>query len=509
MPRLKEVSTLETLCIKSVGKFIVSLPRRIQSYIQIDIRKNPECFRKYINKLSCFLVSYINCYLYDTVAVEVLRAVERFGNEELAELILNSRLKHLDFSGWPEPDRSVFYKNLSKLHGLEMLNLGSGIPKLPTFDYKAEITTAFKTMKHLRFLCLHCDCTDQIIQAISEHCRHIQFIDVTFSWSVTDQSVQYLVQCQQLQELHLHCTAVTMGQHAILFSQLPYLQNIGRCDYFERIAKSLNQGPYNNFKKVAVEVFTARILDWLAPLFPKLESLCLHPLFSIQVDLSKLIHLKYLKDLKLTRVSQYIQSFNKVIRLVGPQLLHLHLEDSDAIPLNSLLLIGNCCRNLTSLIVYNSYFVNYHSLDDPVSDFNKLTFSKLKKVYWDVRNSAVLLEDLICNSVDIEYFHVGYSTRIEHENLVNILLVNPMKCLKELRVEHSDNMDMYTVQMILDSCPNLEVLSDLERWPAISEVDLKTFQDSIRLRNFNLNVSSPWKPFSCCCRTSYGYSYYY
>lgn len=508
MPRFNEVPTLETLSIKSVGKFIANLPRRIRSDIQIDIHKNPDCFQKYLKKLSVILISHINCYLYDTVAVKVLQAVDCYENEQLAELMLNSRLKHLDFSGWPEIDRSIFYKNLAKLHGLETLNLGSEIPKWPTFDCKTQIITAFKTMRNLRFLCLHCDCTDQIIQSISENCRHIQFIDVTFSCSVTDQSVQYLVQCQQLQELHLHCTSVTMGQHAILFSQLPYLQSVGRCDYFERIAKSLNQGPYNNFRKAIVEVFTARILDWLAPLFPKLESLCLHPLFSIQVDLSKLIYFNYLKELKLTRVGQYIQSFNQVIKLVGPQLMHLHLEDSEAIPLNSLLLIGNCCHNLTSLVILNSYFVKYHSFDESVNDFNKQTFSKLTKIYWDVRNSAIILEDIVCNAVDIEYLHVGYSTRIEHENVLNILLVNPMKCLKELSVEHSDNINMDTVQIILDSCPNLEVLSDLGQWSAISEVDLRTFENSIRSRNFKLNVSSPWKSLSCCCRTSYGYSCY-
>lgn len=507
MPRYREVPTLESLSIKSVGKFIVSLPRRILSDTQIVKPKNHESFQKYMNKLRCFLVSYINCYLYDTVAVEVLRAVERNGNEQLAELILNSRLKHLDCSDWSIfSDRSVLYRHLAKLHSLETLSLGSRIPKLFSLDCKTELTTAFRTMRNLRFFSLHCQCNDQIIQAISENCRHIQFIDVTFSYLVTDQSVQYLVQCQQLQELHLHCTSVTMSQHTILFSQLPYLQNVGRCDYFERIAKTLNQGPYNSFKRVAVEVFTGRILDWLVPLFPKLESLCLHPLFSIQVDLSKLIRLNYLKELKLTRVSQYIQSFNLVIRLVGHQLLHLHLEDSEGIPLNSLLLIGNCCRNLTSLVIHNSYFVDYHRLDEPVSDFNQSTFSELKELYWDVRNTSVLLEDILCNAVDIEYLQVGYSTRLEHKNLVNIFSVNPMKCLKELSVEHSDNMNMVTVQMILDSCPNLEVLSELRRWQAISEVDLRIFQDLIRTKNFNLNVTSPWKSLSCCCRTSRGYN---
>lgn len=83
---------------------------------------------------------------------------------------------------------------------------------------------------------------------------------------------------------------------------------------------------------------------------------------------------------------------------------------------------------------------------------------------------------------------MGTSTGITHSTIVNVLNVNPMKHLEELRILYSQDMNMRTVELLLASCTNLKVLSELESWQGINADELSIFKKYIKTNNFDLDI---------------------
>lgn len=508
MPHLRQVSTLHTLCLKSIGTLVVNLP----SQIAPDIQGDWQLLQQNIGEFGDALGSYVPWCLYDLVAVEVLKAIKNLIKEEkcsyrlvinMAKVILDSKLKRLDFSGCPEIIRPVLYENLFKMNGLESLIIRLGFSEWHSLNRNTKILKAFKVMTNLRSVCLRYDCNDEIVQVISENCLNIRSIDVTLSKSVTDQSVQYFLKCRQLIYLQLGGTSVTRPGHARLISKLPHLKYIGYCDTFDRLAMYMSQKPYNNIQRIMTEHFSAKTLGLLAQFFPKLESLSL--IFNVRaLELTELVHFKCLKELLIAKIPKWLQSYQQTFEIFGHQLVHVHLEDSNELSLDSLTEIGNCCPNLTSLVIYRVKFENSYNIVNRVATRLKpQSFSKLKKLFWSVKNtySATLLQLILSKAVRIKYLHVGSSTGIQHLHIVNVLRVNRMKYLKELKVLNSTDMNMQTVELLLASCPNLTVLSELRRWEGISEHELIEFENFIKKSNFDLDISPIRLSLPRCCES--------
>lgn len=507
MPYLKEVPTLHTLCLKSIGASVTNLSTQITPQIQGDL----QYVHKEISGLSEALDSVPWC-LYDLLAVEVLHGIKNLIKQEkssyhplvvnIAELMMSSKLKQLNFSRCPELIRPVLYENLHKLNGLETLIIKIGLSEWCTSNRDAKILQAIKPMSNLRFFCLHFDCTDEIVQVISENCLDILYIDVTLSKGVTDQSVEYFFKCSKLQYLQLGGTSVTRPGHARLISQLSSLRNTGYCEKFNCVAKCMGRGPYNHIKKITTDNFSRRSLKLLGQYFPNVESVSL--IFNVHIPefgaCSELVPLKYLKGLLLGRLPKWLPSFQRTFELFGHQLSHIHLEDSSQISVDSLVVIGNCCINLRSLVMYRVRFETTYNIADRFSSLSKPeSFSRLKKLFWVVSDSATLLQHILTKAIKIKYLHVGYSTDIQHVHIVNILRVHRMKHLKELKVLYSKDMNMQTVELLLANCHNLKVLSELKRWQGISEAELIDFQDMIKKKNFDLDVSPVRLSLPHCC----------
>lgn len=516
MPKIREVSSLQTFCIKSVSALVLDLSSRLAAKSE-DV---PQYLERNIDNLKETLISYVNWYIHDSVAVDVMQSIARFINVEknvqhfkgatkvylverevairLVEAVVNPKLRHVDFSRWPEPIRHILYRNITKMVGLVTLTLRS------IGGYNTNILAGFKTMTNLRSVSLHLECNNEIIAAISENCLHIQYIDVTSSLLVTDESVTYLVECRELQEILLHNTSVSIAGYANLISQLPKLENVGRCNDFLYIMNWLDEPPYNNFKKINTKELETSTLSLLGSFFPKLESLSLF--FDILTpDLRELRHLHCLKELKLVMVDQYLSSFNSALFVAGNKLVHLHLEFSEPMPFYSFISIGNNCPNLESLVFYGSQFEDDDRFSESISSKLKpQAFSKLESVFWDLSNCAYLLEITLSKAVQIEYIHVGMHTLFQHFNIVNILQVNPMKFLRDLNVWYSNSMNMQTVFLLLGSCPNLKVLSRLQRWRSITQAELIKFQDLIKTNNWELNINFTRRPLGpSCCESFY------
>ncbi|KAH1024587.1 hypothetical protein HUJ05_004049 [Dendroctonus ponderosae] len=517
MPKFRDVRSLKTLSLKSVGSLVVHMTPTIISKFRHS--KDPEkimgSLQRSIDRLNETLVAYVPYYLHETMAVEVLEAVKvliekkrktcyynysmsHFLTEmnvlvSLTEVVLNHRLRNIDFSRWPKIMRYVLYKNLGKMSGLEVLNLGSCTGGWRTSEFDKYILDGIRIMRNLRSICLCFDCSDLVIQTVSENCPFIQSIDVTSSGCVTDRSIPCLLNCKQLKELQLHRTSVSVSGLAKLISGLPRLQNIGKCDEFRHIIvyiyqSEINCGPFE-LRNIQTRDLSTESLRLLVEMFPKVEYISLF--HDMQVaDLSVLVSLVRLRELKLLSCAFYGDSLKQLLEIAGRNFTHIHLEHVEEMDFNVLGVIGNYCPKLKSLVFYNcdlrSALVANNRILEPLQAH---PFYNLERIFWVVDSSTSYLEFILSHAVNIRYIHLGSSSGITHSSMVNILRINPMKHLEELRVLYSSDMNMRTVELLLASCTSLKVLSELESWQGISIEELNSFRHQIKSSNFDLDIS--------------------
>ncbi|XP_063932054.1 uncharacterized protein LOC135144045 isoform X1 [Zophobas morio] len=513
MPKHRHVPTLQTLSLRGTGALVVSLSPPIVAKLQgyHDPQKIVTGLYRCLDCLNELLATHVPYYLYDNMATEVLYAVKgliektkktyyphtnmsAFLTEmnvvvSLTEVVLSPLLKQIDFTEWPKIMRYVLYKNLAKMTGLEVLNLGSCTGGWRTSDYDKYIVEGISRMKHLRSLCLCFDCTDQVIQVIGDNCPLMQCLDVTSSRSVTDRSIPSFLKCTQLKELQLHRTSVTPVGLAQILRGLAKLQDIGRCDDVGGVVKALHQsggsGPFF-LRRIHARGLSQENLRLLVDLFPKVEFINLFNDEQV-TDLTILTSLDCLKELKLLSCAFYGDYLKQLLEVRGSNITSLHLEHAEEIDLNVLVDVSQFCPRLKSLVLYNCDFMDGMSINYG-SKLKVQPFQSLEKLFWMVDCARSHLEFILSHAVNIRNIHLGSSTGITHSSITNILTVNPMKHLEELRILYSSDMSMRTVELLLASCTNLRVLSELESWQGISMEELKIFKEHIFSNNFDLDI---------------------
>lgn len=512
MPRHRDVPSLQSLCLKSIGCLVVHMAPCILS--KIKIHKEPQkvisSLQKNLIWLNKLLSSHVPFYLYDKMAVEVLKAVKVLIEEtkktyfphtcmsafltqmnvavSLTEVVLNSYLRSIDFSQWPKIMRYILYKNLHNLTGLENLNLGSCSGGWRTSEFDKCLLDSISRMKNLKSLCLCFDSTDIVVQTVGDNCPNMQCLDLTSSGSVTDRCIPFLLKCKNLRELQLHRTSVTTEGLAQIVAGLPKLQDIGRCDDFGNVIKYLHhkfphEGPFA-LKKIQTRDISTENLRLLVEMFPKIEYVSIF--HDVQIsDLTVLISLDNLKDLKLLSCAFYGDYLKQLLEIRGTNLSSLHLEHVEEMDFKVLVDISQCCPKLKNLVCYNCDFSN-NSV--PAQKLKIQPFLSLERIFWVVDSAISHLEFILNHAYNIHYIHLGSSTGITHSTVVNILSVNPMRKLEELRVLYSSDMNMRTVDLLLASCTSLKVLSELESWQGVSIEELETFKKYIKSNNFDLDI---------------------
>lgn len=513
MPKHRDVPSLQNLSLKSIGSLVVYMAPYIISKIQVyhEPQKIIVSLQQSLDWLNKLLVSHVPYYLYDTMAVEVLKSVKSLIEKtkktyyphtsmsafltemnvvvSLTEVVLNSHLKQIDFSEWPKIMRYVLYKKLHNMTGLENLNLGSCSGGWRTTEYDKSLLEGISTMKYLKSLCLCFDSTDIIVQSVGENCPNIQCLDLTSSRSVTDRSIPFLLRCKNLRELQLHRTSVSVEGLAQLIVGLPKLQDTGRCDEFGDVIKYLyqhhqNRGPFG-LRKVLTRDLSTENLRLFVDMFPKVEYISLFHEEQIS-DLTVLISLDNLRELKLLSCAFYGDYLKQLLEVRGYNITSLHLEHVEEMDFKVLVDISQFCPKLKSLVFYNCDFMNSSSY--PPQRYKLQPFLNLERIFWVVDSAVSHLEFILMHALNIRYIHLGSSTGITHSTMVNALNVNPMKQLEELRVLYSSDMNMRTVELLLASCTNLKVLSELESWQGITMEELKSFKEYIYSNNFDLDI---------------------
>lgn len=407
----------------------------------------------------------------------------------LTEIVMHPQLKKIVVSDWPKIMRHVLNQNLSKLVGLETLDLGSGSSGWDTTEAEKYITSGVQWMSNLTTFCLCFDCTNSIISVLGNCCPHLQRLDVTSSRSVTDRSVPFLLKCKKLLAVELYQTSVSAEGYMKLLTELPSIQYFGRCDEFGKVLQRLQDTNVDPLpiKSLQCRDLTEEQLRLLVKYFPKLTAISIFHDERV-ADLTVLNELTDLKDLKMLNCDFFGDFVKELLEKRGLNLHTLHLEHVDEIDLNALICISQYCPNLKSLSFYNCEFADHRLLNFNLKNLAVTPFSVLEKLKCVSDCGLVHLEFLMNYCKNIKFIQLGSSTEITDEIMRRVLKKNPMENIEELRILYSHNLSMQTVQLLMIHCERLRTLSELENWEGISASELRDFREYLRKNNINLDT---------------------
>ncbi|KAK3922389.1 F-box/LRR-repeat protein 7 [Frankliniella fusca] len=515
MPRKKSPGSLQDLALKSIRHVVLSVGqqmiRSIADSPEGRLESETVVLQNCLERLNEALFANVPWYLFDRLSQIVLDTVHELIIEtrayfdnclpisvfvarmnivvKMTLVAIHPQLKSIDFSAWPKVMRNILYQNLFKMTGLEVLNLGSGSGGWETSDIEKSILSGVVQMKNLVSLCLCFDCTDHILSVVGQNCTLLQKLDVTSSRSVTDRSVPSLLNCSKLKQLLLYRTSVSTEGYAMLLSNLPFLEDLGRCDEFGYVLERIKmtgkfQGPFNLRYFQSRDVTTSH-LHLLVAMCSQVTHVSIFHDERIS-DLTVLSSLEQLTELKLLSCDFFSDNIKSLLEAKGSNLTWLHLEHVEEIDLNALIYISQYCPLLKKLVLYNCEFLDHTSIS--LRTLHIPPFRHLERITCIADCAQAHLEFLLSNCFNIRFIQLGSSTGIGDAIMAKVLDVNPMKKLEELRILYSDDLSMRTVSLLMTHCENLRVLSELESWEGITKHELAAFRSEILKKNIDLDI---------------------
>lgn len=494
--------------------------RRRKSSAKSTDRKNSftqkriqEVLRARISILHDMFEYNLPCYLFDRMRMsffsEIPRMVERIKERRslkttqgefmgqvsvavsLIETVIGQNLTYCNFEETPKLLQQVFFMRLQDLKGIEFLNLGSLTGGWKTNEMESIILSGLEKMSNLQFLSLNYDCTDNILLQLIETCPRLISLDISSSKSITNDSVNLLNRMQSLRHVNLHRTSVTNEGYIKLLLGQRKLADIGQFDEIGRCLEYIvdNYPDFGEFslRKFCSRYVTTRFLQILSEYCPQMQHVSIF--FNMLIcDLTAVIGINKLSVLHLLSCDFFSDQIRDVLAVKGCNLTHLHLEHVDQIDMNALMYISQYCPDLQVFTIYNCEMIESTSLYlqkptiPPFMNLEKLTVV----AQCDYRH----LEFLWSTCLRIKTIKCGMMVPTTDNLFDRVLARNPMEHLEELSVIRSDGLTIATAYKLVEICPKLLYLNELEEWKLIKEDEIQLFKTFIKTNNLDLNLES-------------------
>lgn len=476
-------------------------------------KKLQEVQRERVSILHDIFQYNIPCYLFDRLRMcffhEIPKMVERIKERRtirttqgeinsqmnvavsLIETVIGPYLTYCNFEETPKVLQQTFYTHLKDLKGLEFLNLGSLSGGWKTDEMETTVSLGLEQMANLQYLSLNYDCTDNLLLKLIDTCPKLKSLDISSSKSVTNDSINLLIRIPTLRFVNLHRTSVTMEGYIKLLLGLTNLEDVGRFDDIGRCLEYIVEN-YPSFVQFALRKFcsrfvTTRFLQIISEYCPEMQHVSIF--FNMLLcDLTALIGINKLSVLHLLSCDFFSDQIRDVLAVKGCNLTHLHLEHVDQIDMNALMYISQYCPDLKVFTIYNCEMIESTSLYlqkpsiPPFMNLEKLTIV----AQCDYRH----LEFLWSTCLRIKSIKCGMMVPTTDELFDRVLIRNPMEHLEELSILRSDGLTICMAYKLVEICPKLAHLNELEGWNLIKEDQLQLFKTFIKTNNLDLNLES-------------------
>lgn len=264
MPQNCQPARLEVLAIGALGELVKILGQNLMEQFYLISQRDPNRGQLFLQHSLDYIKetfwAAVPVGLLDKVAMQVVTSVNQmvieiqsdFNNyismaafvnkvkvaSHLTKIAIHPKLKEIVVSNWPKMTRHVIYHNLSKLKGLETLDLGSASSGTDT-ETEKYVLSGVQWMSNLTTFRLHYECTDNIISVLGRSCQKLKILDVAYSKSVTDYSIPFIINLKHLSTVQLARTCVSAEGYTKLLSELPSIEDLGSCYIFGEVLQML------------------------------------------------------------------------------------------------------------------------------------------------------------------------------------------------------------------------------------------------------------------------------
>jgi len=339
---------------------------------------------------------------------------------------------------------------------------------------------------------LHTVATDDILCLLTEECKHLGHLDVSFARNVTDTGVNWI--CSEgstikitLQEMHIEGTNITSRGFWLLLENCKSLRNIESSlieDFLCNVQKLLSNSnlddvinskdPSTCYKLSNLSLSIKRALggspkicQLIGVLFPYLENLQIHHIHSGESDsLGMLSNLKMLKSLMIGGVN--MSSLSPCLENIGRNLtafrFHCYINNSGKVELSTI--INNCPSLVTLALSGSSVLMPERLLPvSPILPFLQNLQMHMHafiphSVWATLLSQCFLLQTVELTSCDsLTDSSLGHLLESNSSSLSNIISLT-------IRGGHRGDIALTeeSVALLRERCPLLKQLGDCFTW---------------------------------------------
>lgn len=515
MPKVRQPATLENLALKKSAQWLYDIGIRIIPLVgnKIDSKNALELLNSVVEVSHDLFECYVPFYLYKPLTDHVVKVttelVERCKESiefkvnmakfltqinvavRLAEALISRKMRIIDFDKLPKMLRTSFYQQFSKLTGLEWLSLGSVSGGWKTYEMEAFLVDGLKSMENLVHLCLNYDCTDRVLRVLTRNCQKLVSLDISNSKNINNQSVDILIELKNLRAIQLYRTSVSLEGFINILLHLPDLRDIGRFEQLGRCMEYL-EDYYPTYGNFALENFasnnaTSKQIQILSEKCPNLNSISLfHNV--LLLDLMTLIGINQLSKVKLLSCDFFADCIRDVLEVKGCNITLLNLEHVDQIDLNALMYVSQFCPDLKTLVLCNCNLIESTSLY--YRHLKLPPFMNLENLTLIGECSIKHVEFILCNAQMLKFVHFGTQIPTNDQMFEKIFLRNELRHLGEIRILYSDFLTIKTAYDLINNCPSLEKLFEIESWQMVTPSEFEELKMYVEEKNFDVDLIS-------------------
>jgi hypothetical protein len=319
-------------------------------------------------------------------------------------------------------------------------------------------------------------CNTDVVIELGRHCTLLKILDIRSSVDVDDDCIEYLLNLQSLEKLHVAGTDISHTCYALLLSNLPRIQNITWCGQVDNILQNITKECLPSVNEFSGGVSNASLVTQICPRIKDL-SIYLH-----NENALDLIQLTDVVSLSLTRCDYNINKLNVVFENMGIRLTKLDVFLVENFNISHII---SCCSILKILIVRFCGVI----LSENFIFASELThFKSVKEVTLksnsDFRNSHKYLS----HCVNLEVFKAECVEEIDDVAVSEILNAGGFRKLSESVFSDCGPLCLETAMLMIKQCDNLSVLGNLNTWSGVTDDDKKLLFDCVKTNNLALTV---------------------
>lgn len=432
------------------------------------------------------------------------RMHELAGIVTFAEVTVIPSLRTLRLDQIPSSLRGKMIHCLPQLNNLKILQLVGGFSGM-----EEQFSQGIRQMKQLLHFSLKFDCTNHILQVLSDNCFNTLIVlDVEYSQQVDDKILEQILYMKKLRELNIFHTGISIEGKTKLIKYIPNLEILTRGDFLCEVLEYIEKKNPQQLNRLRLKLrcfwasedylfHSSSQMKLVARICPDISKM----LFKFDTSASSLHDItkfEKLKDLDLRGGSFYSDSLCLALMEVGPQLDSLSLGNVGELDKKAVAIISRSCPNVSRLAFYNCGFMEpdmsqaetFQYLVDRVGEREE-RLEPMKEVSHLKIVSEIgceLLVSLIDSCPSVTRLSLGISTSISDSLLGRVFSFNSLKQLQHFHVMESSQISMKGVSQLLSHCPSLVSCHPLPSWTGISSQELEDFIRWIKENNILLKV---------------------